>query len=81
MAQVQKSIKIEVGGQYRLKETGRLVVCVFVDPTHAFTPELRPARATFEFYKKNDPHEEIPFDLPQPLWDKYLKVREITAQA
>lgn len=78
---VQKPLKVEVGTQFRLKDTGRLVVCVYVDPKNTFLPESKPIRAMFEFYKKNEPHEEIPFELPQPLWDRYLKTREATAQA
>ena len=63
---------VKVGEKFIYKLSGIVVVCVHVDQRGIFLPDNNARRATFEFFKKSG--EEIQhFDIPSPLWDKYLQ--------
>jgi len=67
-----KKADVKVGEKFIYKLSGIVVVCVHVDTRGYFLPDNNERRATFEFFKKNG--EEIQhFELPAPLWSKYLQ--------
>jgi len=67
-----KKTDVKVGEKFVYKLSGIVVVCVHVDERGYFLPDNNERRATFEFFKKNG--EAIQhFELPAPLWAKYLQ--------
>jgi hypothetical protein len=67
-----KKTDVKVGEKFIYKLSGIVVVCVHVDARGLFLPDNNERRATFEFFKKNGEGIQH-FDLPAPLWPKYLQ--------